>query len=372
MQPQFKLFARIVSALAWATASAAFAQDCPCDCNQDEAVRVAELVTSVRIATGSTSLDACPSADRNGNDTVAVNELIGCVRAALEGCEAIKGGPPPGIRRFSLDTRRSELISTLPAAGDFPTPGFTGYLDLRARRVFQSNTFFLDVVGSSEYLSVDIPTVGSALCVRPIREEFPVLNAGVLYCAPGNRVGLALNQDRIAGVIAACQDDGLACTADSDCATGICFGSADCNELGGTIEPSIGAGVCIGPIVGTLRDETSEAGSALISPDPVAGRIVGLPVQIVTETSLPCGDEPDAPGMTTPITLTTGVASARLDDVNRGAGEVLETQSAGVPFDCDRWTGENSPGTLVFSAPTLDVDTGVGTTDLISTWRWVD
>ncbi len=81
--------------IAFAAPQTAFAGDdtCTCDCNGDERVAVAELVTAVAISLERSPLAACAAADADGNDLVAVAELIGGVRAALTGCDG--STPPP-------------------------------------------------------------------------------------------------------------------------------------------------------------------------------------------------------------------------------------------------------------------------------------
>jgi hypothetical protein len=49
------------------------------DCNQDGSVTVDELIKGVKIALGTTSIDACSSFDTNGDGAVTINELIAAV-----------------------------------------------------------------------------------------------------------------------------------------------------------------------------------------------------------------------------------------------------------------------------------------------------
>lgn len=330
---------------------------------------VAELVIGVRRAIG-VEAPECPEADADGNGSVSVSDLIRCVRASLDGCDALLGGPPPGIRRFSLDPARSSFIATLPGVGDFPDVGFSGFLDLRARRTLLPTTFFIDVVDASEYLSIGVAGNSSAICARPVREQFPITSAGVLYCASGNSVGLNITQERNIGVLGACTSSGAACATDDDCDGGMCFDEASCLNLGGTVDEV--AGTCIGPVQGEASGEPAEAGALLISPDPNGGQIVGLPLEVMTEDALPCGDEPSAPGISTTFALTTGTYTATLFDPNNEEDTELTATVTGENFDCDRWTGEDGPGTLVLTGAVFDVPTALGVTDIMSTWVWVD
>jgi hypothetical protein len=66
---------------------------CPCDCDEDGAVTVDELLTVTNIALGIQSLAACPSAD-TGDGDVTVEEIVDCVGAALSGCPMMETSTP--------------------------------------------------------------------------------------------------------------------------------------------------------------------------------------------------------------------------------------------------------------------------------------
>ena len=68
------------------TATRAALPPCPGDCNSDDRVTVAELVTSVRINLNSSGLETCPAIDIDGDGEVRINELIRAVTANLAGC----------------------------------------------------------------------------------------------------------------------------------------------------------------------------------------------------------------------------------------------------------------------------------------------
>ena len=59
---------------------------CAADCDGDDSVSIAELISAVNIALGSAELAACPSADSDGDGTVRVNDLVAAVNRALQGC----------------------------------------------------------------------------------------------------------------------------------------------------------------------------------------------------------------------------------------------------------------------------------------------
>ena len=60
---------------------------CAGDCDGDRAVGIAELVRSVTIALGRSSLASCIPADRDDDGMVRINELVAAVDRALNGCD---------------------------------------------------------------------------------------------------------------------------------------------------------------------------------------------------------------------------------------------------------------------------------------------
>jgi hypothetical protein len=70
-------------------------QGCAADCSGDGVVRIAELLTAVRIVLGDAEIDSCRAADVNGDGRVAIDELIQGVNAALVGCAAPQPTPTP-------------------------------------------------------------------------------------------------------------------------------------------------------------------------------------------------------------------------------------------------------------------------------------
>jgi cytochrome c peroxidase len=59
---------------------------CPGDCDLNGTVAVNELVSSVSVSLGQSSLALCIVSDPSGNGAVTVDELIRAVRGALDGC----------------------------------------------------------------------------------------------------------------------------------------------------------------------------------------------------------------------------------------------------------------------------------------------
>ncbi len=101
-------------------AGAAEAQTpCPGDCDLNETVVIAELVTSVNIALGNTSLSRCEAADADDDGAVAIDELVGAVQSALTQCGRVT--PTPGATRTPSATRTRTATRT-----PSPTPQLEG------------------------------------------------------------------------------------------------------------------------------------------------------------------------------------------------------------------------------------------------------
>jgi hypothetical protein len=345
---------------------------CPCDCDRDREVMVNELVTSVNIVLESAPIDACPSADLDGVGLPMVNDLVSCVGAALNSC------PPLGTRRFSLNGQTSIFTAVLQNFGQFPTAGFTGFLELRGGVPDELGFAFIDVTDASEYLSILIPAqaggADSVLCLRPRRDALPVIMAGLVDCDGGSALGFIASQDHNIGVVGACsggENDGADCTDDAGCPGGECFNSGDCETAGGVVEPGERPHpqVCNGPIVGAPLEGDDGPGAVIIASN---APFQGLPAALLMETDLPCGDE-GVPAMDTVFAFTTGTARGRVDDFNNSPGATFTYETRGANFSCRAWAQENGPGTLVLAVPTLDLSLPlVGFTDFISVFTFDD
>jgi hypothetical protein len=345
---------------------------CACDCNRDRSVLVNELVTGVNIVLESIPLDACESADVDGSGAPMVNDLVSGVNAALNGCPAL------GTRRFSLNGQTSLFTAVLQQFGQFPSAGFSGFLELRAGVPSVDGGAFVDVTDASEYLSILIPAQAggedTVLCLRPNRDRFPVERAGFVDCDGGTALGFSASQDHNIGVVGTCSggdNAGEACTDDTGCPGGECFAAADCMPPVGIVEPS-GAphpGVCNGPIVGAALDGDSGPGAVIIASNPP---FQGLPATLLMEGDLPCGDE-GVQGMETTFAFTTGTSRGHVDDFNDSPGATFTFETQGTNFSCRAWSQENGVGTLVLAVPTLDLNLPlVGFTDFISVFTFDD
>jgi len=375
------------------TATAVPTWTCVGDCDSDGTVAINELILLVNIALGSSPASACPALPPT--PPVMINDLIEAVNNALNGCPtaetptptgvptgtatatvtaSVTPGGPLGVRRLSLNPSTSRVIATLAAGFATTTTGMEGYLDLRAGVPNPFNGLALiDVIGSSEYLSINIPGGAQALCIKPKREQFPLIDAGVIACYGGIPLGLDLTLDHNIGVVGACSggsEDGESCGADSDCTGGVCFSTERCLAAGGRVEgpDEPFPDVCNSTLVGMTPPGDSGVGAVLISPDPVNGFINGLPVSIISENSTPCGDEPGAPGYDVVMAFTSGRAVGRIIDYNNLDGQTLEAEQTGENFSCAAWTQENGPGILTLAAPYYSLPIGTGAVaDLIST-----
>jgi hypothetical protein len=370
------------------------------DCNSDGRVAINELIIAVNLALTGGSAAGCYGGC--GEELIDISCLIRMVNNALSGCPAvatptvtgIPGGTSTatvtpaatntpggalGVRHFSLDPPASTLVATLAQGLDFPTTGFTGFLELSGGVPDPgSGIAFVDLVDASEFLAIGLPLGGGAVCIEVDRSQLPVRNAGLVDCDGGAALGLALTQDRNVGVVGACAGgsaEGLACDGNGDCPESSCFAIADCAAAGGTLEGDEDPypGVCQGPLGGSTLPGDSGAGAVLLSPDPNTGITKGIPVAIIQEQILPCGDEPNAPAFSTAIALTTGTARCTIVDYNNQAGATLSAQQTGVNFECGTWATEDGPGTLVLAAPTLNtLAVNQQPTDIITTFVFVD
>jgi hypothetical protein len=59
---------------------------CPGDCGFDGVVSIVDLVDSVNILLGNSSLDFCPTLDTTRDGEVTVDEVVQALNAALEDC----------------------------------------------------------------------------------------------------------------------------------------------------------------------------------------------------------------------------------------------------------------------------------------------
>ena len=329
-------------------------------------VGINELIRAVNIVLGLLPVIDCSALDINGGGMGSINEVIGAVGHALNGCPPLIGAL--GTRHFSIDPETSlnvAVITNIP----FPQNGFTGFLELTAGEPDPiTGAAFVDITDASEFISIDILIPGGpTICVRPVRDLFPIENAGGVFCNGGVAAGFFLNQDHNIGVVDTCTapgngnlgaglPEGMPCASDDECASGQCFTEADClaassgdpTEIPPRVEGPDDAhsGVCNGPSVAGPLPGDSGPGAVFIGMDPVTGLTQGLPVEILTEEDLPCGDEPDAPGAGTilPLALTTATAASQVLDFNNLEGEILAGEPMGENFVCERWSEEDSPG----------------------------
>ncbi|MGH7788721.1 MAG: hypothetical protein ACRERC_17760, partial [Candidatus Binatia bacterium] len=373
---------------------------CTGDCNGDGRVAINELITLVNIALGNIACtDACTGFDACERP-ISINVLIGAVGSSLSGCPAtptvtetiiVEATTPPasptptqpadgslGIRRFSINSETSRFVAVLNPAFKFPTDGVAGYLDLRAGKPSgPTGATFVDVVGASEYIWVDVPTGGVTVCLRVRQDRLPVERAGLLACNGGAGLGISVVLDHNLGTVGHCSggdSDRLACSVDADCPGGSCFSAEDCSMARGQVEGPTDPhpGVCNGTLGGGLLPGDSGPGALMIAPDMATGVTAGLPIEILLEREPPCGDE-NLTGDTVDFALTTSRATGEILHFNNpeptpGVPTTLTDEQTGANFDCANWTQEDGPGTLVVAGPTLDTMVNGEPADLISSF----
>ena len=147
------------------------------------------------------------------------------------------------------------------------------------------------------------------------------------------------------------------------------FTQEECEAMGGRVEepPSPGQpitppyhpNVCNGNFeISQVLGLDTKPGAMLLAPladfeGPYQLPIVGLPVEITLQQSLPCVGEGSI-GISTAIPVTTGISRARIDNVNNSQGGFVETELEGDDFSCEDFSTPGK-GTLVLSAPQLDL-----------------
>jgi hypothetical protein len=109
-----------------------------------------------------------------------------------------------------------------------------------------------------------------------------------------------------------------------------------------------------------------------MSPDPASGFTRGLPVAILQEQALPCGDEPEAGAMSTAIALTSGRGRAEVRSFNNEFGSTLSFETNGENFSCTDWRREDGPGALVLVSPLLNTVAVGSSTDIITAFVFDD
>lgn len=333
----------------------------------------------------------------------------GPARAGERAFSAAVSAPPLGRRRFSLSEDSYSAIRGLPVA--VRSSSVAGHLVFDAGAPDPTTgQAAVDLVDASDFIAIALPSVQRAICLRPLKEQFPIRNAGSLACTGGIDAGLRITQDHRIGTVDTCRGgsrEEQPCAATPDCADagdcnadgvigvdellrqaktvlglepvsgcspadrnsdGIlsidelvlavsnafrgpttCFAAENCAALGGALDVvPRHAGICNGPIESTPGGGDSGAGSLVIS----------LPFDVVSEMALPCGDEPEATGQQASILLTTGISTATIRHVN-DSDKVLSEELTGENFSCPDWTREDGPGTLLLAAPVIDAPSGM-------------
>lgn len=318
--------------LGFLAAPASAQSACVGDCSLDAAVTVDEIVTGVNIALGTSPVSGCTAFDGNSDGQVTVDEIVTAVNFALVGCPA--GGEGLGVRRFSLSAQSKLELIGLPIP--LTSNNFTGFLEIEAGPEDPDGLRPLALTNASEFIQIVLaPPIGSqiVICIKPLVEQFPLRDVGYLACDGTPLGGLNVVQDHNIN------DD------DPTCSTGTLS------------ENPFTPGVCIGAFEPEIIEGQSGPGAVAIAPD-IDTLEGGLPVQILIETAVPCGDEDVVP-IAAPFALNSVLGRAEVLDASNIAGNVLTAERPGENFDCANWTQEDGPGRLVLMAPLVDFDTGI-------------
>jgi hypothetical protein len=244
----------------------------------------------------------------------------------------------PGSRHFSLNANASGVRTFVqPDALVSANTGFTGYLELSMGTPNPGGVAQLNLVGSSDLLS--LPLGGMTLCFRPF---LPVFRAGVISCDGGVDLGVRTSQDHDIGKVG---ENG--------------FTAAACTAAHGTVEGAMDPhpGVCNGPIRVFPSAEDSGAGAVLIAPDSrFSPATAGIP-GVVSVQPGPCdmhvNPQPAVLG------FVTGLYRVEILDADDTAGATLHHDERGQAFSCAQFTQENGPGRLVLGIGALHGASGL-------------
>jgi hypothetical protein len=346
-------------------------------CDQDPTPGTCGIDLRACIQNADPTLATCQSTQIDGVRIVAGDDghnLATAIQALLPASEntctapvrfsvraQTKGGAPLGRRRFSLFPPSSIFqINTLPLGR------FSGFVEAEAGPVDpETGLAVINILSTSEFIAANIEFGGLALCLKPSSE--PVMAAGVISCERrGGRVVRATvynseTSDRDLLLLRCRANTAVNYTTvlQSDHNLGVVgqdgFTAEACTALGGSVEDDTDPhpGVCNSSFTfGQLEDTSTDSGEVFIAPVPQLG-INGFPVEIITETALPCGDEGGGGGMSAAIALTTMRSAGRILDANDSPGVTLEFGVEGQPFDCNNFGVEDGPGRIVFAAPQL-------------------
>lgn len=138
---------------------------------------------------------------------------------------------------------------------------------------------------------------------------------------------------------------GQPCRADVDCDTASGADDGVCGNVG----PH--PGVCNGPLNASQGTGDSGPGAVVIAPNPQFN-LVGIPMRLSIQSSLPCVDPGE--GSTITFALTSGETMSTLDNFSNELGKTVTTMLHGENFSCADWTKPNGPGKLVLLAPAID------------------
>jgi hypothetical protein len=261
----------------------------------------------------------------------------------------------PGVRRFSLNPASSGIHTVSAVEPDVrsETFGFEGYLDLALGVPDAMGIAQVDIVGSSEFLSLTLQADEGeepmTFCIQPI---VPVQRAGVVDCDGGEDLGISTFQDHVVGIVG---EDG--------------FTAQDCDDAEGRIETAQDPhpARCISSVFVQPSGMDSGPGALLMAPDP-RFTTFGLPAQVSIDFG-PCSTHQNSE-----LTLF-GFVSARysveIAHPNAQPGDSLVHVEDGESLSCANWSQEDGPGRLILSLGAIH-GAGGGLIDLVTVFELDD
>jgi hypothetical protein len=234
------------------------------------------------------------------------------------------------------------------------TFGFEGYLDLALGEPDAMGIAQVNVVGSSDFLSLPLGAEEGeepmTFCIRPIM--LPIERAGVVDCDGGEDLGISTFQDHVLGVV-----DGE-------------FTSQECEAASGRIETALEPhpDTCIGPVLVQPSGLDSGPGALLMVPNHPQFNTVGLPAEVSVEAG-PCSTHQN------PEPTLFGFVSARygveIAHPNGMPGDSLVHVEDGENLSCANWDQEDGPGRLILSLGAIHGGGG-GLIDLVTVFQLDD
>jgi hypothetical protein len=245
-------------------------------------------------------------------------------------CECVTA-PPLGQRTFSLDPESSAFLSNFTGQTPVATP--VGTLVLDGGPIDWTDTAPVSLAAPPYHITVDINLgVPQTTC-------YEVLSCmGSVHCSGGFNVDVLESLDSLSTSEPGCIQDGTnSCPDDpsSLCCTNSCEGTL------------IGSGNIPVPTLGVGATNSGDGALAMTCDMRVLMELpLGSDCSIQDYSAQPIETH----------ALTTGMATSEITQHCAGPAsppdEVVTFAATGVGFDCEMWTIEDGPGTIVWALPT--------------------